>query len=200
MKTIYLVRHEVCGGRGYIGSGSDVALTKDGARNAALTAERLGRMDFDIIYTSPMRRCMETARPIAAEDRLEPVLRAELTELNFGRWEGRSYEEIHSESPDTLDAWLASPGTVPPPGGENLAQMYERVGNFWNECAERGPESKILIVSHAGPIRTILSILSGGGIENHWAFGIERGRFCIIKMYDDGKCQITGTNFKSIAE
>jgi broad specificity phosphatase PhoE len=200
MKTIYLLRHEKCGGRGYTGSGSDVGLTSDGQEGAERTAEELTTAGLDIIFTSPMKRCIATAKPISRITGLEPVQNSDLAELNFGLWEGRTYDEIMEDSPLALTAWVKAPETGSPPGGESLSQMYRRVEDFWKtRIVDRG-ESSILIVSHGGPIRTMLSILSGGGIKAHWTFQIDRGNFCIIKLYDDGKCQITGTNLKQITE
>ena len=200
MKTIYLLRHEKCQGTGYIGGGSDVALTASGTKNAKLRAKDFRNVKLEAIFSSPMRRCVETASPIGEIKGLKPILKADLTELNFGLWEGRSYDEIASTSPALLTSWLNSPVNSCPPEGEKLSQLYDRVQNFWKTTIEKASESEILIVSHGGPIRSLLSILCGGGLDNHWAFSIERGNLCIIKMYDDLKCQITAVNLHQITE
>jgi len=200
MKTIYLLRHEECFSRGYTGSGSNVELTPAGKENARRTAGLLAEANLDVIFTSPMKRCIDTASPIADAAGLLPVSTDELREISFGSWEGRTYDEIEKISGDKLSAWLSFPELNSPPGGEKLDQMYERIEYFWRTEIVEKPHLRILIVSHGGPIRTLLSLLSGGGIKNHWAFSIDRGNFCIIKMYDDQKCQIAGTNLKQITE
>ncbi|MBI9106758.1 MAG: histidine phosphatase family protein [Spirochaetales bacterium] len=200
MKTIFLLRHEECDSRGYTGAGSDVDLTAKGRTRAALKAGQFNRNGVNLIFTSPMRRCVDTAAPIAEAFGLKPIHAEELKEINFGLWEGRTYDEINDESPELLTDWLSAPAEHSPPEGETLRQLYERVENFWNKQVVLCHEPAILIISHGGPIRTLLSILSGGGIENHWAFHIDRGNFCRIQMFEDGKYQISGTNLKQITE
>lgn len=192
MKTIYLLRHEECDGSGYIGSGSDVDLSSEGKINTSETAKYIKEIRFDRIYTSPMKRCMQTVDPIirTGNRRLVPVTDDRLKELDFGLWEGKSWSSIESTYPKSLKRWLGSPMEETPPEGENLTQLYKRVESFWTDKVEGSSESSILIVSHGGPIRAVLSDLTGGGITHHWAFRINRGNFSLVEIYDDKAHQV----------
>ena len=128
MGLFYLLRHgetkwnaenRICGR-------SDVPLSEAGRRQAKRLAERLKPISFDTLYSSPLKRAIDTARFISERIGLEPVLDDRLVELDYGQWEGKTLEEIRKNDPETLRAWEADPGRVAPPGGESGLEVQQR--------------------------------------------------------------------------
>ena len=108
--------------------------------------------DFDIIYSSPALRCVELARALSpafvADNRLQ--------ELDFGEWEGKTWDTVDQQA---LRAWMDDYVSVCTPGGESMMQMHARVKEFWTELGESG-HGKAAVVTHAGVIRLVLSIVN----------------------------------------
>jgi probable phosphoglycerate mutase len=162
MALFYFVRHgesewnaeeRLCGR-------TDVALSDAGRRQAARLAERLrapAQSGTDAIYTSPLRRTVETAEIIAAGTGLKPIVDERLIELNYGAWEGMTFAEIMELDGDAYRAWDADPGTVAPPDGESGEQALARVVPFLDELAVRHPAERdhVVVVSHKTICRLI---------------------------------------------
>ena len=108
----------------------DIALGDTGRSLAALLADRLGEERIDEIQTSDLRRAWETARAVADARGLPLRLDTRLRELNFGSWQGLTYDEVRQAYPEALAAWEADALRVAPPGGETLAQLATRIGSF----------------------------------------------------------------------
>src|SRR5579875_3423710 len=62
----------------------DLPLRRSGREQAQALAERLGKMRFDSIYSSPLRRCLEAAAPLAEQLRLTPIVVEDLKEIRLG--------------------------------------------------------------------------------------------------------------------
>ena len=108
--------------------------------------------DFDIIYSSPALRCTELAGALSPGF----IVDNRLQELDFGEWEGKTWDTVDQP---TLRAWMDDYVNVCTPGGESMMQMYARVREFWAELGQSG-YGKAAIVTHAGVIRLLLSIVN----------------------------------------
>lgn len=135
----------------------DEGLSHCGRLQAEKLADYFSRRKLDAIFSSPLLRCLETAEPVSRLKGL-PVRKVEgLVEIDMGLWDGKSLEEIFREDPGMASAWLERPGSVTIPGGENFESVRKRsveaVKKILGEIDEAG---EVLVVSHGGPIRTIL--------------------------------------------
>jgi alpha-ribazole phosphatase len=155
MGLFYLARHgetkwnaenRICGR-------SDVPLSEAGRRQAKRLAERLKPISFDALYSSPLKRAMETARIISERIGLEPVVDDRLVELDYGQWEGKTLEEVMKSNPKTLRAWQADPGEVAPPGGESGLEAQQRVVPFLDSLAAKYPKGRVAVVFHKSVCR-----------------------------------------------
>jgi len=77
-------------------------------------------------------------------------------ELDFGCWDGLTYEEIERLDRDRLWAWHDDPWRVSPPGGETLALLAARVESFVKEIGRKHDGSTVLLVAHGGPLRWLI--------------------------------------------
>ncbi len=150
-----LVRHGECTLSGTYCGHLDAPLTKKGREQAQDVAQRLGSVSFEICYRSPLSRTHETAQVICAHRDFPLVDSPLIKEMNFGRWEGKTYEELSKEFPDLMKKWISDPPAVSPPGGEPFSSLNTRVRDFLFHLIGKNHED-VLIVSHGGVIAALL--------------------------------------------
>lgn len=130
--------------------------------------------DFDLIYSSPALRCTELARALSPA--FVPDNR--LQELDFGEWEGRTWDTIDQQA---LQAWMDDYVHVCTPGGESMMQMYARVTEFWTELGQSG-HRKAAIVTHAGVIRLVLAIVNQIALTDIFDIKIAYGEVVRVRI------------------
>lgn len=129
----------------------------------------------ELIVASPMKRCVQTAELIYPEQKI--VTEPELKECDFGRFEGKTYEEL-KDDPAYL-AWLESGGTLAFPEGEDQEAFRSRCAEGVRRWLQKGIEEKrksIAFVVHGGTIMAALHRLAEGehGFYD-WQTGNGRG-------------------------
>lgn len=110
---------------------------------------------WDVVVTSPLRRCAEFAAELSARCGLEVETEPRLAELAFGEWEGKSYEEVKQKEPAAWQAFFDDPFRNSPPGGEEMAKFCERVDDAWDDLLERHKGKHVLVVCHGAVMRVI---------------------------------------------
>ncbi len=158
MRRLVLVRHGETVGQSsirYYGR-TDVALSDLGRRQMERVGAALAGEAFDAVYTSPLQRALASARLVAPG--IEPQAIAGFAEVNFGRWEGLTREEIEALEPDLYRRWRVADVDFIYPDGDAVAGFRARVINAFRTLLPSAPEH-LLIVVHTGVIRTILSEL-----------------------------------------
>jgi len=164
LRRIVMIRHGETEGESsirYHGSG-DVPLSDEGRRQVRRSASELAHEPIDLIVSSPLRRAFEGAQLLAGSGtiRLEP----DFCEVDFGRWEGMTAEEIQASDPVLYQDWQAGAEGFLFPGGESRARFRERVHRGLDRLV-RGAETHVLLVSHKGVIGAIAETLSGERLE-----------------------------------
>ena len=156
---IHFIRHgaidETLSGK-YIGT-TDVPLSDKGKMD-------LKKLDYEyrypgtqVVFTSPLKRCTETCRILYPEQ--NPLSIANLSECNFGEWEGKTAEELKSD-PD-FEKWLAGDNSVKPPRGESNADFTRRICRMFESIVEglmKTGTTESVIVTHGGVIMTLLAV------------------------------------------
>ena len=163
MALFYFLRHgeTAWNAEGRLCGSTDVPLSDVGRRQAQLLARRLKPISVEALYTSPLGRALETACVIGAAIDREPVIDRRLAELNYGAWEGRTFEEIQRATPATYRAWDADPGNMAPPEGESGVQLIERVTPFMANVAQRHPCGNVVVVCHKTVCRLLACHIMG---------------------------------------
>ncbi|WNF37981.1 histidine phosphatase family protein [Bacillaceae bacterium IKA-2] len=122
---------------------------------------------FDVIYASDLKRCTQTANYYAPN---ETVIKDErLRELHFGFWEGKTYEDLKTIK--LYRDWIDSPFEISPPSGESYFELKARVLDVWQTIITSLIEKQandILIVSHGGPIRLLLTLFADTDPKKEW--------------------------------
>lgn len=168
MTRLILVRHAESEIRGcYVGR-LDPPLSVRGRAQAAALARRMAGQSLAAVYSSPLQRALMTAQMIAVPHGLEVSAIAELAELDFGDWDGLTYQEIAALAPQRFNRWLADSAEVRPPNGETLLEMSLRVMEAINGIIATYPEETVVVVTHGGPARAIVCHALGIPLSEQW--------------------------------
>lgn len=119
--------------------------------------------EFQRVYCSDLRRCRETLAALVPHLEPQAVYDLRLREMDFGAWEGCTYEQL-KENP-LYRSWIDSPEAATPPGGEAWGDFAARVDLFWAQLqleAEAPAVTGILLVTHGGVIRQLLARIIEG--------------------------------------
>jgi broad specificity phosphatase PhoE len=151
--TILLARHgETDWNReGRFQGHADPPLNQTGRAQAVELTAELSGVELTAVYTSPLRRALETAQTVAAEHGLEPVAVDALREVDVGSWQGLTRAEVEARFPEQLARWLDYDQGWE--DGELYEEMARRVVAALLELAAAHDSERILAVTHGGPIR-----------------------------------------------
>lgn len=182
MTTLWLARHGETQwnheGR-YVGW-TDMPLNTRGEAQALQLQRRLKAQNCGALYTSDLRRCVDTAR--IALPGLIPHATADLRELRFGLFEGMTYDEALAQHPQALAAWVADPECAPPQG-ETLSTLAMRVNRFLDEI--RTQDGACCVIAHSGSLRVLLCLALELPLSKHWQFRLDACSLTQLDLYPE---------------
>ena len=158
---------------------TDSPLTKEGLDSIDWAAQRLKDMDLAALYSSPMTRAKLLAEGIA---KFHPDLAIReddrIRELDCGIYEQMTFEEAAATDAEDANKFLYEFGFHRPRGGENFEDVKDRTGPFLNNLTKRAEkegygERPIAVVSHAMAIRSMISHMTGFGLNDIWHIEIQ---------------------------
>ena len=156
---------------------TDVTLDAVGREQSHRVAERLAA---DVLYSSDLQRARASAeiiaQPLGLPVRACPALR----ERCYGRWEGLTPEEVEERFPDSWAEWRAQPDTHRPQGGEQMSEMTARVAASLEALLARHAGSRVLVVSHGGPIKSALMHFLGLPVSHRRSFEVHNASFSVL--------------------
>ncbi|GHO46407.1 histidine phosphatase family protein [Ktedonospora formicarum] len=197
---LWLVRHGTTSlnEQGRYCGWSDPPLSTSGGVQARWLAHRLRDARLIKMYCSDSLRAKNTASIILenASERIEVQYTAQWRELNFGAWEGLTYEEIRTRFP-AEKGFFQKPLEIAPPGGESFPQLLQRIDEGWrviladvmSQEQERNVENgsiQYTLVSHGGPLRALLCKLLNWPMEYQWQLRLEPGSLSAVDLFWDG--------------
>ena len=135
----------------------DLDLSDLGRRQALAAARHVAHAwQPAAIYSSPLRRCLQTAEPLALASRTELAVLEDLNDLNFGDWQWLTHAEARARAPALFARWLAHPHLVRFPGGESLQELFARAANVLRLVLERHAALTVVLVTHDSVTRALL--------------------------------------------
>ena len=165
----------------------DIPLDETGLGQARATARYIAaRWPMVAVYTSPLTRAVQTARPVASAQGLQAQTMPELIDLDFGECQGKLGSEVHAQYPDTLRAWLEAPHTVHFPGGEGLDEVRERCQRALDIVVERHAGQTVGLVAHAVVNRVFLCAVLAVGNDHFWQLEQEPCAVNLIEWHERG--------------
>lgn len=156
--TIYIVRHgEILSNvKGVYSGSSEETLTSRGIKQARQTGRILADQNIEIIYSSPMRRAVQTAEIIAGYCRSPIFLESGFSEIRMGPWEGKQEEKVAIEFPREWKIWGTRPAELKIEGRETLRELLDRVQIALMRIKEKNHQGGVVIVTHYAVVRVAL--------------------------------------------
>ena len=154
MHTTYIdmIRHgEPEGGLVFRGT-TDHALTERGHQQFA-TRIAMQDTDWQVIISSPLRRCLESAQALATTRSLPLHIMPDFSEIHFGTWENRLVADVMAEQ--NIQQMWENPLSFCAPQGEPTQQLQQRAMAAWEHTIEQHRGQRILIVTHGGIMRVL---------------------------------------------
>ena len=189
--------------RRYLGK-TDESLSEEGIEILEFYKMQKLYPEVKYLFTSPMKRCTETAKIIYPT--LSPIVIPEWEEINFGRFEYKNYEELKDD--EQYQEWLCSGGTLDFPEGESRKDFILRCNSgLIRMCGElsqaleqntKNPDFVGMIV-HGGTIMSLLSLYGG---SDYFDYQVPNGRgyVCRLTGMNDKKTQEEHIQIKVVAE
>jgi probable phosphoglycerate mutase len=186
--SLVLVRHGVTTfsiEKRFSGVG-DPPLIEQGRLQAKAVAERLaGRGGIDLIVSSPLSRCRETASIVASAVGLPVEYDEDLRELDFGAWEGLTFAAVQERWPRELDMWLGDT-SISPPNGESLDTLRFRVSVAQQRLVNRHRGRTVCVVTHSRPVAMFVANALDAPIASVYRLHVDNGSVSELDYYDDG--------------
>jgi probable phosphoglycerate mutase len=140
----------------------DSPITEEGQEQLQRLKSRLAGLEFDVVYSSDLRRTIETSQMLSGKQRVEePRLR----ERGVGILEGLNLEQIMVEHAEAFRAFRSGDKDHQIEGGESLQIALNRAWTFLEEMPEKHPGAELAAVSHAGLIRLICKQILGLALD-----------------------------------
>lgn len=173
---------------------SDIALNEFGRELAIKTGEGLRDITFDVVYSSPLSRAYETAQLVLEDSGIDIIKEPKIQEISFGVFEGLCCMGDNSNVPDPKFHYFFSKpeAYVAPEGGEPIREFCQRIGGFLEGMFSdpQLQDKTILLVSHGGAIRAMLSYLKNLPLAQFWEGGVQKNCAVSIVNYNGGKAEI----------
>lgn len=160
---------------------SDIPLNDYGRELADITSEALKDITFDVIYSSPLKRALETAEILKRNRNAELITDDRLKEMCFGTYEGQVTDSL----PEGFRNFFEAPDKyVPPEGGETYDMVLKRAKDFIDTIImpEAGTDKIILVVAHGALNRGLMLNLNNQGIKDWWSGIFQRN--CCVNIYE----------------
>lgn len=146
----------------------DSPLTDLGIRNAIELGNRLNQVEFKAVYSSPLKRTVDTADLIIRERQIPIITDKNLREMNMGDWEGRVQEDIQKEAPESFHKFWSKPHLYIPESGEAFIDVQSRALLAIDRIQKKQHAGNVLVVTHTIVIKSLLAHYKQLGIENLW--------------------------------
>ncbi len=181
---LVLVRHGATenGSKGVCYGSLDVGLSPLGRAQAGRLALPLGREGLAAVYSSPRVRALQTARGLGSVVETREALR----EIDFGAFEGRTYDEIAEQHPGEYAEWMERPTSVRFPGGESYRDLRERATAELAELRGRHVGRAFCAVTHGGVCRALLAEALAMPDDAIFRLAQDYGAISVIDWFADG--------------
>jgi probable phosphoglycerate mutase len=192
---VFLIRHgenEFVATHKLAGRTPSVHLNERGVAQAGALVKFLDGQPINAIYSSPLVRCVETARPLADERALPVIEDPAFLEVDYGDWQGADLRELSK-----LPEWQKvqhTPSTFRFPSGETLREVQNRVVAGIEALRVQHPNEIVALFAHGDVIRTSLAHYLGIPLDLFQRIAIQTASISILAFWD-GNPSILGMNY-----
>lgn len=189
MTLLLLIRH---GENEYVKTGKmagrlpGVHLNERGQKQAQALGEALKDVPIKAIYSSPLERAQETAKPIADARKLQININPNLLDTDVGKWQGKSLKVLR-----LYKSWKIvqnSPSRFQFPGGESFLDLQRRIANALEEIVRKHnkPHDIVAVVFHADPIKLAVSNFLGLPLDHFQRLSCDTGSVSVLHVNEMG--------------
>jgi len=172
---------------------ADLPLDETGIKQAEAAAGKLAGCGAVAIYSSPLKRTLMTAQPIAVRLGLKVQPLDGLIDIDYGAWQGFSTSEARLQDSHLYEMWIESPQKVRFPRGEGLQDVRERIESVIKKMLAGHAEQTVILVSHVVVCRVFICAVLGLDNSHFWQIGQD---VCAINNVStrDGKLVLNSLN------
>ena len=195
MVKLILVRHAltVDNQKSRLSGHIDSSISEEGKEQIDKITNYLKDFDIDKIYTTTSSRTKDTVKKLSELKSIEIIEKESLKEISFGDFEGLTFDEIKDKYSKEFQDMIQKGYEYKYPNGESLIDSYNRVCIELDNIISNNDNRTILICSHGGTIRNIITYLISNSYKYHWNFKIDNGSVTILEV-QDGFTVITAMN------
>jgi len=158
---------------------SDIELNTKGKRQARQLRPMMRKQGIDNVYSSDSLRALNFAEIVFKRFQIKRI--TELREMDFGIFEGLTYNEIMKRYAKIYKRWLEDPFAVVIPNGESLKHLNDRANRALSKIVSGNKNKVIAIVTHAGPIKMVLSSILK--TKDIWKLKPDLGSLNIVEFH-----------------
>lgn len=174
---------------------SDIPLNPAGMSQAELVGAYLQSHSFNAIFSSPLKRAMQTADEIARRQTAGRAIPADaLREISYGSWEAALFEDIPEKWPVEWASYRADPARNRPPGGEKIEMLLTRTQAFVDDLRHTREGQSLCIVGHSGTIRGILCGALCGTPDTWVRLSVWNASVSEVLFNDTGRAEVLRVN------
>lgn len=185
-QTLYLVRHAESTMKGKYCGFTDAPLSATGYRQAKKIAKFFSGIPVQICYVSDLKRARQTLLYFTFSRQVISLQTSQLREINFGKWEKRSYAFVAKQWPEIYSQWMKSPANVKIPLGESFSDFFTRIKSF-SKNITAATKSNIVVVAHGGSLAALIMVLLKRPLKEFWQWIPKTASISILKRALNGK-------------
>jgi len=167
MNDLFFVRHAETDMKGKFCGHSDPDINEQGYDQIRKLVANMKEQRIDKVYSSDLKRAHTTASMLAETFNAPLRVTTQLREMNFGRWEGLTWDEVQHQYPVEADQW-AKNLLRKAPDGESFDDFQARILNETERINAKNADSQIVVVTHAGVMRVVLCQLCKYSEQAAW--------------------------------
>jgi len=186
MAKMYLIRHGQTEWNllGRYQGWSDVSLSDIGRQQAEYLATNFPAEKLAAVYSSDLNRAAETARAVAEKLGCPLQLEKAFRELDFGKWEGLTYNEIAKDWPEEVNNLFVNPEKLQTPEGESFQDVEKRAIKRIKELCEKHKDESFAVVAHGAINRTILCSMMHIPLHYLWSIRQDNTAVSVVSIQD----------------
>ncbi len=184
MNPVLFIRHAETDLTGTFCGHSDPPINARGQEQLLELTAQLAAHPFDAIYSSDLRRAVQTATSLAAAFAVPCTISRDLREIDFGSWDGLTWTQIESTDPDYARRWVDAFPHLSAPDGELFTDFEHRVLEEVEHILAVAANKRLAVVTHAGAMRVVLHSLLGHTHQQAWEL---TRNYCSYFVYPGGE-------------
>lgn len=173
------------------GGTSDTELSEVGSKQAESVGLSLKEMEVSAIYSSPLKRALDTAEAIASHHRLEVQVEPDLREIDAGDLEGRSIVELGTTFSQFLLRWQEGQGSEKMPGGESVIDVANRAWSVIQQIVSKHNQGTVVVASHYFVTVVIICKALGWPLTNIERIRVQNGSVSVLEFGETRTCLVS---------